>query len=193
MAIKKLSEKLKEIKIYEVVEQSLIDRLLSIYYYNSHLGDDAAKNYIYDRFKKQWINEFKLNEKNKKYFKREVYYEMLQEIEHLKISVLVPIYNVKQYLAECIDSIIMQTLTNIEIILLDDGSTDGSAEICDEYAQKDQRIKVIHKPNSGYGATMNIGLDNARGKYVGIVESDDYIRPEMYEEQYKLVSGFSES
>ena len=103
-----------------------------------------------------------------------------------KISVLVPIYNVKQYLAECIDSIIMQTLTNIEIILLDDGSTDGSAEICDEYAQKDQRIKVIHKPNSGYGATMNIGLDNARGKYVGIVESDDYIRPEMYEEQYKL-------
>lgn len=196
MAIKKLSEKLKEIKIYEVVEQSLIDRLLSIYYYNSHLGDDAAKNYIYDRFKKQWINEFKLNEKNKKYFKREVYYEMLQEIEHLKItkevgdepkiSVLVPIYNVKQYLAECIDSIIMQTLTNIEIILLDDGSTDGSAEICDEYAQKDQRIKVIHKPNSGYGATMNIGLDNARGKYVGIVESDDYIRPEMYEEQYKL-------
>lgn len=65
MAIKKLSEKLKEIKIYEVVEQSLIDRLLSIYYYNSHLGDDAAKNYIYDRFKKQWINEFKLNEKIK--------------------------------------------------------------------------------------------------------------------------------
>ena len=195
-AIKKLSEKLRQMNIYEEVEQSLIDRLLSIYYYNANLGDKYLKNYIYKRFKNQWVDEFKLNDRGEKYFKRHVYYEMLQEIkntnivddnkEQPKISILVPIYNVKKYLAECIDSIIAQTLTNIEIILLDDGSTDGSSQICDEYAAKDHRIKVIHKPNSGYGATMNKGLDVARGKYIGIVESDDYIRPEMYEEQYKL-------
>ncbi len=106
-----------------------------------------------------------------------------------KISVLVPIYNVEKYLRQCIDSIINQTFKDIEIILLNDGSTDSCPQICDEYAIKDSRIKVIHKPNSGYGATMNVGLDKARGKYIGIVESDDWIEPEMFAFLYSQIEN----
>lgn len=97
------------------------------------------------------------------------------------ISILVPCYNVEAYLRQCMDSIIRQTYTNLEIICLDDGSTDRTPEILKEYEKKDSRTRVISKPNSGYGATMNIGLKAASGKYVGIVESDDYIEPKMYE------------
>lgn len=97
------------------------------------------------------------------------------------ISILVPCYNVEAYLRQCMDSIIRQTYTNLEIICLDDGSTDRTLEILKEYEKKDSRTKVISKPNSGYGATMNIGLKAASGKYIGIVESDDYIEPKMYE------------
>lgn len=103
-----------------------------------------------------------------------------------KVSIVVPIYNVEKYLAECIDSIIGQTLTDIEIILVNDGSTDHSLEICNEYARKDPRIVVIDKPNEGYGKTMNRGLDAATGQYVGIIESDDWIDPDMFETLYEL-------
>ena len=102
----------------------------------------------------------------------------------VKISVLVPIYNSQIYLRECVESILHQTLREIEIILLDDGSVDESPAICDEYARMDARVRVIHKPNSGYGATMNIGLCSARGEYISFVESDDYILPTMYERLY---------
>lgn len=84
------------------------------------------------------------------------------------------------------DSILGQTLTNIEIILINDGSKDGSLEIIKEYAKKDDRIRVIDKPNEGYGKTMNRGMEAARGKYIGIVESDDWIEPDMYETLYAL-------
>ena len=98
-----------------------------------------------------------------------------------KVSVIVPVYNNAQYLHECIDSIISQTLKEIEIIIVNDGSTDPVAvEILNEYARKDSRIKLIHKKNTGYGHTMNIGIDNATGEYIGIVESDDYITKDMY-------------
>lgn len=103
-----------------------------------------------------------------------------------KVSVIVPTYNVENYLVECLESIINQTLTDIEIICIDDGSTDGSGKILDQYAQKDNRIKVIHKENGGYGKAMNTGLDNATGEYIGIVEPDDYIALDMYEKQYKI-------
>ena len=103
-----------------------------------------------------------------------------------KISVLVPIYNVERYLRQCLDSLVGQTLKEIEIILLNDGSTDASGAICDEYAAKDARIRVIHKPNSGYGATMNVGLRAAQGEYIGILESDDWTEPNMYETLYSL-------
>ena len=98
------------------------------------------------------------------------------------VSVVVPTYNNREYLRKCIDSIIVQTLSDIEIICVNDGSTDGSGEILAEYAARDPRVKVINKPNTGYGDSMNIGIEKASGKYIGIVESDDYILPRMMEE-----------
>ena len=97
------------------------------------------------------------------------------------ISIIVPIYNVEKYLKKCIDSIINQTYKNLEIILVDDGSPDNCGKICDEYAKKDNRIKVIHKENGGVSSARNVGVENATGEYIGFVDSDDYIEKDMYE------------
>lgn len=97
------------------------------------------------------------------------------------ISVIVPCCDVEKYLRECMDSITGQSLEDMEIICLNDGSKDGTLEILREYERKDSRVRVIDKPNTGYGATVNMGLELSRGKYVGIIESDDYIEPEMFE------------
>ena len=104
------------------------------------------------------------------------------------ISVIVPIYNVETYLPQCLDSIIVQTWNNLEIILINDGSTDNSGHICDAYVAKDSRIKVVHKSNGGLSAARNSGLDIANGEYIGFVDSDDWIEPTMYE---NLFAGFS--
>lgn len=101
-----------------------------------------------------------------------------------KLSIVMPVYNVEAYLDECIETVLNQTLENIEIICVDDGSTDRSAEILDKYASRDTRVKVIHKQNEGYGKTMNLGFSLAHGEYIGIVETDDFISPEMMEELY---------
>mgnify|MGYP002623155248 CR=1 FL=1 len=106
-----------------------------------------------------------------------------------KVSIIVPTYNVENYLVECMESIVNQTLKDIEIICVDDGSKDNSGKILDEYASKDCRIKVIHKENGGYGKAMNVGLDHATGEYIGIVEPDDYIDLEMYEKLYNLAKN----
>lgn len=106
-----------------------------------------------------------------------------------KVSVIVPVYNVEKYLWKCINSIMSQTLYDIEIICIDDGSTDDSGKILDEAAKIDSRVKVIHKENAGYGAAMNCGLEIARGEYIGIVESDDYILSNMFEVLYKTAAN----
>lgn len=97
------------------------------------------------------------------------------------VSVLIPVYNVEDYLGKCLDSVIAQTLNNIEIICVNDGSTDGSAEILQEYKKKDSRITIITKENGGLPSARNAGLEVAKGKYIGFVDSDDYIEPTMYE------------
>ena len=97
------------------------------------------------------------------------------------ISVIVPIYNVEKYLDRCVDSIINQTYKNLEIILVDDGSPDNCLAICDSWAEKDRRIKVIHKENGGVSSARNSALDIASGDYIGFVDSDDWIEPDMYE------------
>ncbi|WP_415945842.1 glycosyltransferase family 2 protein [Selenomonas montiformis] len=97
------------------------------------------------------------------------------------VSVVVPVYNVEKYIPYCIDSICNQTLKDIEIILVDDGSTDSSGFICDEYAKKDKRIKVFHKLNGGLSDARNFGLDQCNGEYIGFVDGDDIIDPRMYE------------
>ena len=102
-----------------------------------------------------------------------------------KVSIIVPIYNVSEYLRECLDSVIGQTLQELEIICVNDGSTDNSLEIVQEYAARDPRIVVITGPNGGYGKAMNKGLDRATGEYIGIVEPDDYVVPYMFEKLYQ--------
>ena len=97
------------------------------------------------------------------------------------ISVIVPIYNVSEYLPKCIESIINSTYKNLEIILVDDGSTDASSVICDDYAKMDSRIKVIHKKNGGLSDARNKGIDIANGEYISFVDSDDYIDDNLYE------------
>ena len=93
------------------------------------------------------------------------------------ISVVIPVYNVEKYLAECVDSVLGQTYQDYEIILVDDGATDSSGAMCDEYAQKDGRIRVIHQPNGGLSAARNTGLSAAAGEFVYFLDSDDYIEP----------------
>ena len=102
------------------------------------------------------------------------------------ISVIVPVYNVEEYLEKCLLSIINQTYQNLEIILIDDGSTDSSGIICEQYKEKDKRIKVIHKENGGLSSARNIGVEQASGTWVAFVDSDDYIEVTMYEILLKL-------
>ncbi len=101
------------------------------------------------------------------------------------ISVIVPVYNVEKFLDRCMQSILRQTYQNLEIILVDDGSTDASAQLCDDYARKDGRVKALHKPNGGLSDARNAGLELASGAYIGYVDSDDWIEPDMYEQMHR--------
>ncbi len=100
------------------------------------------------------------------------------------VSVIVAVYNIEEYLPRCVDSILAQTYRNLEIILVDDGSKDQSGSICDSYAEKDRRIKVIHKKNGGLSDARNAGMDAASGEYIGFVDGDDWIEPDMYRAMY---------
>ena len=97
------------------------------------------------------------------------------------ISVIIPVYNVEPYLRKCLDSVVNQTYKDLEILIIDDGSTDGSGAVCDEYADADERIRVFHTENRGLSCARNLGLDEAKGEWIGFVDSDDWIEPDMYE------------
>jgi len=112
-------------------------------------------------------------------------------MEYFLISVIVPVYNVEKYLTRCIESIINQTYKNLEIILVDDGSTDGSAFICDEYAKNDLRIKVIHKKNGGVSLARNTGLDVVSGEYIMMIDADDYLALDAAEHLMKLTNRYN--
>ena len=103
-----------------------------------------------------------------------------------KVSIVIPTYNVENYLRECMESVINQTLSDIEIICINDGSTDGSLKILREYADRDERVILIDKKNEGYGVGMNTGMDIASGEYIGIVEPDDFVPLTMYEDLYNI-------
>lgn len=107
------------------------------------------------------------------------------------VSVVIPVYNVAKYLPECLDSVINQTYKNIEVILVDDGSTDESGIICDKYANEDKRITVIHQENQGAGAAKNTGLDLVKGDYLSIIDSDDYIELNMYEKMVSYMENYN--
>lgn len=98
-----------------------------------------------------------------------------------KISIIVPVYNVEQYLPHCIDSILVQSFTDFELLLIDDGSKDKSGEICDEYVEKDSRVKVFHKENGGVSSARNVGIEASNGEWICFVDSDDYVKTEWLE------------
>ncbi len=110
--------------------------------------------------------------------------------EEKMISVIMPVYNVEKYLSEALDSVINQTYKNLQIIIVDDGSTDRSGIICDEYAAVDDRISVIHQNNAGAGAAKNTGLDHIKGECFSIIDSDDYIEPDMYEKMISYMESY---
>lgn len=105
-----------------------------------------------------------------------------------KISIIVPVYNVEKYLNKCLDSILAQTFEDYELLLIDDGSSDKSGNICDEYEKKDKRVKVFHKENGGLSSARNAGIDAACGEYIGFIDSDDYIDNDMFEQLYNDVT-----
>lgn len=102
-----------------------------------------------------------------------------------KISIIVPVFNVEKYIHDCIESILNQSFKDFELILVNDGSSDRSGDICDEYSKKDKRIAVIHKENGGQSSARNRGIDIAKGEYVGFIDSDDWIEPDMYKILYE--------
>lgn len=108
-------------------------------------------------------------------------------MEHPTISIIVPVYRVEAYLRRCLDSLLVQTYPNLQIILVEDGSPDRCGAICDEYAAKDSRIAVIHQKNQGISAARNAALDRAEGQWIGFVDSDDWIEPDMYEKLLQAV------
>ena len=110
---------------------------------------------------------------------------------HPKISVIVPVYNVEKYLERCVNSLRNQTIEDIEIILVDDSSTDSSPRLCDEMAEKDFRVKVIHKANEGAGKARNAALKIASGEYIGFADSDDYVEPDMFATLYKKAVAYN--
>lgn len=109
-------------------------------------------------------------------------------LDDIKISVIVPVYNTAKYLDKCVESLVNQTLKNIEIILVDDGSTDGSGAICDRWAEQDGRIRVIHQPNSGSAMARQVGLDTVRGEYIIVCDSDDWVEEDAYEKAYQIAN-----
>lgn len=111
----------------------------------------------------------------------------MPEEDNKLISVIVPVYNIKDYIEKCIESLINQTYSNLEIMLVDDGSTDESGEICEQYARKDARIRVLHKPNGGLSDARNYALDCASGELLAFVDGDDWVHPQMYEIMYETM------
>ena len=113
----------------------------------------------------------------------------IRGVRMMVISVIVPVYNVEKYLTNCVNSIIKQTYEELEIILINDGSSDNSGIICDDFSKKDNRIKVIHKENGGLSDARNVGIDIATGELITFIDSDDYISKNMLEKLYNALIG----
>lgn len=109
----------------------------------------------------------------------------------MKVSVIIPVYNQLKYIKRCIESVLDQTYKNIEVLLVDDGSTDGSEKLCDQYAMHDNRIKVIHKDNGGLSSARNVGMDCASGEYITFLDSDDYLAMECIENMLNLCMNYN--
>lgn len=116
---------------------------------------------------------------------------LMNNLNKIKISIIVAVYNVEKYLERCLQSLINQTIKDYEIILIDDGSTDSSGKICDQYSREYTNIIVIHKENSGLSSVRNLGISVSKGEYIGFVDSDDYVEKEMFEELYNIIIKYN--
>jgi len=188
-AIRAIYDKLKsDDEYWNYFNQSFLNWVIDLSYWHYSTIDEDCKSEIISEFKKL-INDLNIFEDvTEIYNENMLSWIMANDISISSVpyvSIIVPLYNQENYLRECLDSLINQTLKNIEIIIVNDGSTDSSLAIAREYKQNDERIKLIDKANSGYGDTMNIGIEAATGQYIGIVEPDDFIDLTMYEELYK--------
>ncbi len=178
-----ISEKEKEIidknNIIIKNEKELLDKK-NIIIKNERLLSDVNKEF--KEYKAKSEEEiFNMKKKNKE---KDKLIDFLEDLNYPKVTVVVPVFNVAKFLRECLDSILNQTMKQIEVICGDGGSNDGSLEILREYEKKDPRVKVISKKGSGYGQSVNECMDMARGEYIGLVESDDKVAPDMYETLY---------
>lgn len=105
------------------------------------------------------------------------------------VGIIIPVYNVEKYIRRCLDTVISQTYKNIEVLLIDDGSSDSSYSICQEYSKKDNRLKLLHKENGGVSSARNIGIDVANGKYISFVDAGDWVEPDYIEMLIKTMGG----
>ncbi|OUO56595.1 glycosyltransferase [Candidatus Avelusimicrobium gallicola] len=187
-AIQELQKRLEQRKKLKAFFQSFLNASVSCYLYNFNKVNNASKDLLRNLFITEGFARVGLCKQTIGLLYFTEHKRKCELFSHLTsqpaVSILMPIYNVSQYLKECLDSVINQTLKNIEIICINDGSTDNSLDIIKQYAAKDVRIRYIDKPNAGYGQTINCGLNAATGEYIGIVEPDDFIEPEMYETLY---------
>lgn len=159
--------------LYENKNDIQINSIFNVY--NQYFGKNDT---LINRMTKTSQLENKLDDKDIEIFNNR---EMLMEIQDIKISVIVPVYNVQDYLERCLDSIINQTYRNLEIILVNDGSTDNSEEICNKYCNIDSRMTIINKLNGGLSSARNAGMEICTGDFISFIDSDDYIHPMLYE------------
>jgi len=190
-AISKVKDRLIKEDIYQRVQQGFVNDAMGQCEYNLRTlnnKENPAFVELANKIKKQYLHEFDIANKDESYFYENSRYKsfltQLYSTEPVKISVIIPVYNVEKYLTQCLENIINQSLKEIEIICVNDGSTDGSPNILEEYRKKDYRIKVITQKNGGLSAARNSGVSVATGEYVYFIDSDDYIDIDALEYLY---------
>ncbi|KZX16125.1 putative glycosyltransferase EpsJ [Methanobrevibacter cuticularis] len=180
--------------LFDLLKQSFVNFAVSGCLHNlTSLKTRESYRELYVFLHENGLKDLSITEAPANYFYEKRYlkikdvekYSLIKSSNQPKVSIVVPIYNVEDYLKVALDSLVNQTLRDIEIICVNDGSTDKSSKIIEEYATRDERIKIVSKTNSGYGHSMNIGMELAKGEYIGILEPDDYVALKMYETLYE--------
>lgn len=195
-ALMALKNFLIEREIYPEYKKSFVNWAIDFSIWNIHNYKEVFRDLIHQALKRSFFDDLDITSTPREDFYNQGLYDEMRRIiaervivpenEQPKVSVIIPTYNVEKYLRTCLDSAIYQTLENIEIIVVNDGSPDNCIDIINEYATKDRRIKVIDKENGGYGKAMNCGLDIATGEYIGIIEPDDFVELHMFEDLYNI-------
>jgi len=182
--------------IYAEYKKSFVNWAVDFSIWNKYNYKEVFRDNIHQALKRSFLDDLDISSTPREDFFNQHLYDEAQPIlaervtvpegEQPKVSIIIPTYNVEPYMRICLDSAIYQTLENIEIIVVNDGSTDNCLSIIKEYAEKDSRIIVIDKENGGYGKAMNCGLERATGEYIGIIEPDDFVDLHMFEDLYNI-------